>query len=74
MSDFSPQKEAGTPPPDEKQPLPTDNSNGKGEGEMKKKREYKDFGHDETEATRMHWLFHRTVFHIHNSVSLRCPC
>ncbi|GJJ15038.1 hypothetical protein Clacol_009312 [Clathrus columnatus] len=49
MSDFSPQKEAGTPPLSEKEPLPAEENNNVESG--KKKREYKDFGHDEHEAT-----------------------
>lgn len=57
MSDFPPQKEAGSPPYSEKEPPPAEISKAEGgEGETKKKREYKDFGHDEHEATRMQSL------------------
>lgn len=52
MSDFSPQKEAGAPPYTEKEPAEITKAED-GEGETKKKREYKDFGHEEHEATRM---------------------
>lgn len=54
MSDFPPQKEAGSPPYSEKEPPPAEISKAEGEGETKKKREYKEFGHDEHEATHAH--------------------
>ncbi|KAF8524342.1 plasma-membrane proton-e [Hysterangium stoloniferum] len=50
MSDLAPKKEAGTPPTFEKEPGPPANSPDADEPE-KKKREYKDFGHDDAEAT-----------------------